>query len=213
MSIIQYFQEIWEKLQWLWCNNTRTLLYCEQWGGCVWRRLQGTLQLLWKKKLIWKMSSKKRVGKCLKCRKPIRGQVYRISEDVVCHPDCFNCSVSFLFSFFIISIDSFYYQACERSLTELKFNLDKGENKLYCNEDFNKKHAAVCYTCNEPIVPRDGEKTAKRLTALEKSFHPECFKCEDCKVSLKSSSTGSECYPVNNRPYCNECCKKRKGPK
>ena len=76
-------------------------------------------------------------------------------------------------------------------------------------------------------MPKHGDKTVERLTALGKSFHSDCFKCEvmdkivkvfvdlsifnlvqNCLVSLKSSSTGSECYPVDNRPYCAGCSHK-----
>jgi len=72
---------------------------------------------------------------------------------------------------------------CDRSLVELKFNFDKGDNKVYCNEDYNKKHASICYTCKEPIVPKHGQKTVEKLCALDKHFHSDCFKCE---VSSKS---------------------------
>ena len=77
-------------------------------------------------------------------------------------------------------------------------------------------------------MPKHGDKTVERLTALDKNFHPDCFRCEvidkivnvfvdlypsgnlvqHCLVSLKSSSTGSECYPVDNRPYCAGCSRK-----
>merc|ERR1711902_152727 len=135
-------------------------------------------------KVICEKDYKKQLGKCNKCRRIIDGKVLRVSEDAVYHPECFTCTV------------------CDRSLVELKFNFDKGDNKVYCNEDYNKKHAAICYTCKEPIVPKHGQKTVERLCALDKNFHSDCFKCEDCGVSLKTNSTGSECYPVNNKPYC-----------
>jgi len=141
-------------------------------------------------KVICEKDYKKQVGKCGKCRRPAEGKILRVSEDVVYHPDCFTCST------------------CSKNMIGMKFNFDKGDSKLYCNEDYNRKHAAICYTCKEPIVPKHGDKTVERLTALDKSFHSDCFRCENCLVSLKSSSTGSECYPVDNRPYCAGCSRK-----
>ena len=80
----------------------------------------------------------------------------------------------------------------------------------------------------KPIVPKKGEKTVERLTALDKSFHTDCFRCEvgiwvsgafhlkhhsgppqDCKVLL-DNTTGSECFPVENKPFCHHCSNKRK---
>ena len=37
---------------------------------------------------------------------------------------------------------------------------------------------SLFYVVREPIVPANGEKTVERLTALDKSFHTNCFKCE-----------------------------------
>jgi len=142
-------------------------------------------------KVICEKDYKKQLGKCNKCRQIVDGKFLRVSEDAVYHPECFTCTV------------------CDRSLVELKFNFDKGDKKVYCNEDYNKKHATICCTCKEPIVPKHGQKTVERLCALDKNYHSDCFKCEDCGVSLKTNNTGSECYPVNNRPYCADCCKKR----
>ena len=101
--------------------------------------------------------SQKQVGKCGKCRRPAEGKILRVSEDVVYHPDCFTCSVKFI----ILSKDFYnqygatshvpfylyHCQACNKNLINMKFNFDKEDSKLYCNEDYNRKHAAICYTC------------------------------------------------------------------
>ena len=82
------------------------------------------------------------------------------------------------------------------SLLESGFNLDPATGEIFCSEDYNKKTAATCYSCRsvrpdfnlkrnlssglsrKPIVPKQGEKTVERLTALDKSFHTDCFRCE-----------------------------------
>ena len=82
---------------------------------------------------------------------------------------------------------------------------------------------------SEPIVPKKGETSAAMLRALDRDFHPECFKCEvgisdysdfpmfviiivfmqDCGLVLDSRVSGSECYPVDNKPLCAKCSKNR----
>ena len=84
----------------------------------------------------------------------------------------------------------------DHSLLESGFNLDSATGEIYCSEDYNNKVAATCYSCRsvrlsfntnlsshlsrKPIVPKAGEKTVERLTALDKSFHTDCFRCEVC---------------------------------
>ena len=43
---------------------------------------------------------------------------------------------------------------------------------------FFRKFAPRCYGCDEPIAPKVGESSAPRLTALDKDWHPTCFKCK-----------------------------------
>ena len=40
-----------------------------------------------------------------------------------------------------------------------------------------RKYAPRCSACKLPIAPKDGETTAQRLTAFDKDWHPDCFKC------------------------------------
>ena len=47
----------------------------------------------------------------------------------------------------ICSYDHCISQTCNKNLVDMKFNLDKADSKLYCNEDYNRRHAAICYTC------------------------------------------------------------------
>ena len=41
-----------------------------------------------------------------------------------------------------------------------------------------RKYAPKCCACDRPIAPKEGETTAQRLTAFDKDWHPDCFKCE-----------------------------------
>ena len=57
----------------------------------------------------------------------------------------------------------------------------KDLSKSYC-QDFTRKFAAHCSVCKHAIVPKEGQTKAPRIHALDRDFHPHCFKCE---VSMK----------------------------
>ena len=41
-----------------------------------------------------------------------------------------------------------------------------------------RKFAYICSVCKNPIVPKEGQTKAPRIRALDRDFHPQCFKCE-----------------------------------
>ena len=47
-----------------------------------------------------------------------------------------------------------------------------------CFTSFCRKYAPRCCACKLPIAPKAGETTAQRLTAFDKDWHPDCFRCE-----------------------------------
>ena len=91
-----------------------------------------------------------------------------------------------------------------------------------------RKKAPRCSFCKKPIVPKEGQKTAPRLRALGRDFHPQCFQCEvrhetsnnvnggkfkfsfqDCGLVLDARVKGRECYPFKNHVYCYRCNRKK----
>lgn len=57
-----------------------------------------------------------------------------------------------------------------------------------------------------PITPEPGQEETVRIVAMEKSFHVNCYKCEDCGVSLTSTSENvSGCFPLDEHIYCKTC--------
>ena len=59
------------------------------------------------------------------------------------------------------------------------FNIHDTNYSLLAKSYFySRKYAPKCCACNLPIAPKDGETTAQRLTAFEKDWHPDCFKCQ-----------------------------------
>ncbi len=93
---------------------------------------------------------------------------------------------------------------------------------------FSRKRAPRCSFCKKPIVPKDGQRTAPRLRAMDRDFHPECFQCEvsrrdthfiltqikllyfqECSMVLDSRVKGKECYPFKGHILCLKCNRKK----
>ncbi|KAK7093656.1 lipoma-preferred partner homolog [Littorina saxatilis] len=123
--------------------------------------------------------------KCSICSKPITDRLLRATGKPY-HPDCFTCVV------------------CGKSLDGIPFTVD-ATNQIHCIEDFHKKFAPRCCVCQHPIMPRQGEDETIRIVAMDKSFHIECYRCEDCGLQLSSEAEGRGCYPLDDHILCKNC--------
>uniref|UniRef100_A0A5S6QDS8 LIM zinc-binding domain-containing protein n=1 Tax=Trichuris muris TaxID=70415 RepID=A0A5S6QDS8_TRIMR len=123
--------------------------------------------------------------KCASCYMPITEKILRAIGKSY-HPLCFVCSV------------------CSKCLDGVGFTVDES-NRVHCVDCFHSKHAPRCATCMKPIVPERGAQESTRIIALDKSFHVNCYKCEDCGLLLSSSIEGHECYPLDNHLLCRSC--------
>ncbi|XP_055383928.1 paxillin-B-like isoform X2 [Condylostylus longicornis] len=127
--------------------------------------------------------------KCSVCMKPILERILRATGKPY-HPQCFTCVV------------------CGNSLDGIPFTVD-ATNQNYCIQDFHKKFAPRCCVCREPIMPDPGQEETVRVVALDRSFHFECYKCEDCGLLLSSEAEGRGCYPLDDHVLCKSCNAKR----
>ncbi|XP_060661177.1 zyxin isoform X1 [Drosophila nasuta] len=127
--------------------------------------------------------------KCSVCLKPILERILRATGKPY-HPQCFTCVV------------------CGNSLDAIPFTVD-ATNQNYCIADFHKKFAPRCCVCNEPILPESGQEETVRVVALDRSFHLECYKCEDCGLLLSSEADGRGCYPLDDHVLCKSCNARR----
>ena len=60
--------------------------------------------------------------------------------------------------------------------------------------------------CQLPITPDPGQEETVRIVAMDKSFHVNCYKCEDCGVSLSSNVENmGGCFPLDDHIYCKSC--------
>lgn len=127
--------------------------------------------------------------KCSVCMKPILERILRATGKPY-HPQCFTCVV------------------CGNSLDGIPFTVD-AINQNYCIADFHKKFAPRCCVCKHPIMPEHGQEETVRVVALDRSFHFECYKCEDCGLLLSSEAEGRGCYPLDDHVLCKSCNAKR----
>ncbi|XP_058454064.1 lipoma-preferred partner homolog [Malaya genurostris] len=127
--------------------------------------------------------------KCSVCLKPILERILRATGKPY-HPQCFTCII------------------CGKSLDGIPFTVD-ATNQIHCIEDFHKKFAPRCCVCNMPIMPEPGQDETIRVVALDRSFHINCYKCEDCSLLLSSEAEGRGCYPLDDHILCKSCNAKR----
>ncbi|CAL8137266.1 unnamed protein product [Orchesella dallaii] len=130
-----------------------------------------------------------RLEKCCVCSEPIVDRILRANGKPY-HPKCFTCVV------------------CAKSLEGIQFTIDAA-NRIYCIEDFHKKFAPRCSVCKLPIMPEPGKEETVRVVALDRSFHVNCYKCEDCGLLLRSEAEGRGCYPLDGHVLCKSCNAKR----
>jgi len=124
--------------------------------------------------------------KCAKCSKAITEKLLRASGKAF-HPLCFTCVV------------------CHTSLDGIPFTVDSANN-VHCVTCFHDKFAPRCAVCSKPIVPEtEGDRESVRVVAMDKSFHVNCYRCEDCGMQLSSKIEGHGCYPLDAHLYCKAC--------
>lgn len=123
--------------------------------------------------------------KCSKCGKGISDRLLRAVGGAF-HVHCFTCIV------------------CDIALDGIPFTVDS-ENHVHCVPCFHEKFAPRCALCSKAIIPGEGEKESVRVVAMDKSFHVECYRCEDCGLQLSSKVEGQGCYPLDSHLYCKTC--------
>jgi len=123
--------------------------------------------------------------KCCVCSEPILDRILRATGKPY-HPQCFTCIV------------------CNLCLDGIPFTVDAA-NRIHCIDDFHKKFAPRCSVCHDPIMPEPGQEETVRVVALDRSFHVQCYKCEDCEMVLSSEAEGRGCYPLDGRVLCKSC--------
>ncbi|XP_053715345.1 thyroid receptor-interacting protein 6 [Synchiropus splendidus] len=127
--------------------------------------------------------------RCSKCSKPILDRILRAMGKAY-HPRCFTCIV------------------CNCCLDGVPFTVD-ATSQIHCIDDFHRKYAPRCSVCGEPIMPEAGQEETVRIVALDRSFHVNCYVCEECGLLLSSEGEGRGCYPLDGHILCKSCSARR----
>jgi paxillin len=98
--------------------------------------------------------------KCGYCNKGILGKGFSIAEmEKSFHEECFFCN------------------APQKHLLQDGSAFHVHDDKLYCPQHFKEAILTKCYKCKK-IIESD------YLTVKDTNFHVECFKCEQCDISI-----------------------------
>ena len=71
---------------------------------------------------------------------------------------------------------------------------------------FHKEFAPKCSVCQQTFMPNPHQGEAVRVVVLGRSFHVNCYRCEDCEILLSSEKQGNNgCCLLDNRALCKNC--------
>ncbi|CAF1223129.1 unnamed protein product [Adineta steineri] len=125
---------------------------------------------------------------CVACNHLITDTILQALGDSY-HVECFKCS------------------KCLICLDGMPFIRDKKQN-LFCLHDYYMTYGPQCSKCLKIIFPEDGSNETVRIISMGKTFHIECYRCEDCSMQL-GDEQNRRCYPLDNKLFCRECCQQR----
>jgi len=129
-------------------------------------------------------------GACSSCNKPLSPTDSATVGGVAFHHGCLLCV------------------ACGENMEGKPVTLDSN-NRVYCTQCYTKQFSVICAGCKKAIVPKKGQTKAPRLRAMDRDYHLECFKCEDCSLILQPGVRGKECWPVKTHLFCYKCYRRR----
>ncbi|CAF0751989.1 unnamed protein product, partial [Rotaria sordida] len=168
--------------------------------------------------------------KCVVCSRTLRGKAfYRVHDQVYCEEDylftgfqqtvekCRICD-HLIMDKMLQALGNTYHPGCFRCslcnecLDGLPFTIDK-EQRLFCLYDYHNTYASRCAKCAYPICPGEGSDETTRVIAMNKNFHVECYRCEDCQCQLSDEQTitvlGGCCPLADGTLLCYRCHMRR----
>ncbi|CAF0971585.1 unnamed protein product [Adineta ricciae] len=170
--------------------------------------------------------------KCVVCSRTLRGKAfYRVQNQVYCEEDylftgfqqtvekCYICD-HLIMDKMLQALGNTYHPGCFRCtvcnecLDGLPFTINK-ERRLFCLYDYHNTYAPRCAKCAFPICPEEGSDESIRVVAMNKNFHVDCYRCEDCQCSLSNEQTtavlGGCCPLEDGTLLCYRCRIRRAG--
>ena len=107
----------------------------------------------------------------------------------------------------IFHSNCFRYARCNDVINDEQFSIQN--SKICCLQCYKNSFASCCVQCSEIIL--DG----KSIIYNEKKYHPDCFRCQQCKKIIDESKfhveNGKPCciqrYVRDFAPRCEQCLK------
>jgi len=122
--------------------------------------------------------------KCVVCKERITDAIIKAVGNPY-HARCFKCV------------------GCEKNLDGVPFSMDV-ECSIYCVQCFQLRFSPRCCVCHDLIMPTFEQKGTIHIVSMDKNFHVECYKCEDCGESLFNEEDRG-CYPMDGKLLCQRC--------
>jgi len=112
---------------------------------------------------------------CTGCNNAITGEHIEL-HGALWHDNCFRCT------------------SCNKKFQGGgKIQVFEKAGKPFCENCFNTQFMEACAGCGQPLV-------GSVVKAMNKTWHPQCFKCASCGVSVSKSFVNKD-----GRPYCTNC--------
>ncbi|XP_054881737.1 filamin-binding LIM protein 1 isoform X2 [Poeciliopsis prolifica] len=122
---------------------------------------------------------------CWTCGEIITDQIIRAIERTY-HPSCFTCTT------------------CNQQIGAQAFA--QGEvGEVYCLQDYYRKYAPMCSACDQLIIPKEDGTDSYTVECLGRSYHENCYRCEDCGIQLSPEPNEHGCYPLEGKMLCKAC--------
>ncbi|XP_026162293.1 filamin-binding LIM protein 1 isoform X2 [Mastacembelus armatus] len=154
---------------------------------------------------------------CRSCHIPLAGKQYYNKAGIPLCEDCYQASLELCWACGEIITDHviralerayhlscFTCTTCKQQIGEQAFA--QGEvGEVYCLQDYYRKYAPKCSTCNQLIIPKEDGTDSYTVECLGRSFHENCYRCEVCIIQLSPEPNEHGCYPLDGKMLCKSC--------
>ncbi|CAF1612170.1 unnamed protein product [Adineta ricciae] len=161
---------------------------------------------------------------CVICGRSVKNKHFFVKDQLYCEEDflytgfhqalehCVACNHLITDTILQALGESYHFTCfrcskCSICLDGAPFMRDKKRN-LFCVRDYHMTYGPRCDKCSEIIFPEEDSNETIRIISMGKTFHVECYQCEDCSKQLGDEQY-RRCYPLGDRLLCQECCHQR----